>query len=237
MSDLSAEDLPNSGPSDSALGADNTKPAPASKLGKVLRRPAGYSRYVSFMKFLLPAIALGLVSLIFIWPQIQLDSRFSLSFKKISPAEAEDPSMVNARFVGADKRNQPFSITADLAKNVLLGAADIELEMPKADIAISNGSWLVLTAKTGVYNQKGKLLNLQGAVNLFHDSGYEFSTQKATIDLGKGFAEGDQPIRGQGPFGTLQAEGFHIENNGEKFFFKGKSKLVIYQNGQSGLKK
>ncbi len=217
--------------------ADLSKAPARSKTGKRIRRPAGYSRYVSFMKFLLPAIALGLVLLIVIWPQIQLDSRFSLSFSNVRSTEAEDPSMVNARFVGADKRNQPFSITADLAKNVLLGASTIELEMPKADIAIANGTWLVLTANTGLYDQKDKMLTLKGAVNLFHDSGYEFSTAEAVVDLGKGFADGHKPIRGQGPFGTLKAEGFRIEDNGEIFHFKGKAKLVIFQNGQSGLKK
>ncbi len=215
-------------------GVDSSDASPRPRFGTRGGRLAGYSRYVSFMKFLLPAIALGLVSLIFIWPQIQLDKRFSLSFSKIRSNEAEDPSMVNARFVGADKRFQPFSITADLAKNVLLGATVIELEMPKADIAISNDTWLVLTANTGFYDQKKKMLTLKGAVNLFHDSGYEFSTAEATINLGKGFAEGGKPIRGQGPFGTLQAEGFYIEDNGDKFYFKGKAKLVIFENAKLG---
>ena len=198
-----------------------------------IKRPAGYSRYVSFMKFLLPAIALGLLALIFLWPQIKVgDSRFSISFKGIQTTNTDDPNMVNARFVGTDNKSQPFSITADLAKNIVLGSSAVELEMPKADIGIKDGTWLVVTANTGLYNQKGKTLDLNGAVNLFHDSGYEFNTEKANIDLGKGIATSNVKITGQGPFGNLTAEGFRIENKGNRFIFTGKSKLVIHPNAR-----
>ena len=202
------------------------------KAGAVgLKRPAGYSRYVSFMKFLLPTMALGLLTLIFLWPQITVDdNRFSISFKSIQATNTDNPNMENARFVSADNKNQPFSITADLAKNIVLGSSAVELEMPKADIGIKDGTWLVVTASTGLYDQKGKTLELVGAVNLFHDSGYEFNTEKANIDLGKGIATSNVKISGQGPFGNLTAEGFRIENKGNRFIFTGKSKLIIYPN-------
>jgi len=198
-----------------------------------IKKPVGYSRYVSFMKFMLPAIALVLVALIFLWPQIKVvDSRFSISFKNIRATDAEDPSMINARFVGTDDKNQPFSITADLAKNVVLNSSSVELEMPKADIGIKDGTWLVVTSNTGLYDQKAKILKLNGAVNLFHDTGYEFNTEKAYIDLGKGIATSNVKITGQGPFGTLTAEGFRIENKGNHFFFTGKAKLIIQPNAR-----
>ena len=137
--------------------------------------------------------------------------------------------MVNARFMGSDKKNQPFSITADLAKNLLLGKTNIELEMPKADITVRDGTWLVLTADTGVYNQSGKTLSLEGKVNLFHDSGYEFNTAAADIDLNGGVAKGTVPVSGQGPFGHLEAEGFIIENKGSSIYFIGRSKLILHE--------
>jgi lipopolysaccharide export system protein LptC len=202
-----------------------------------IRKPAGYSRYVSFMKVFLPIIALGLVGLIFLWPQIYIgNNQFSISFKNILMVNPEDPNMVNARFVGTDKKNQPFSITADLAKNIILNNSAIELEMPKADIGIKDGTWLVVTANTGIYDQKGKTLELIGAVNLFHDSGYEFNTEKANIDLGNGIATSKAKITGQGPFGNLTAEGFRIENKGMRFIFTGKAKLVIHPNAPKILK-
>ena len=194
-----------------------------------------YSRYVNFMKFILPLMALALVAAIMIWPPLQvMDTSFSIALSNAKLSTKEGLSMVNARFVGVDLKKQPFSITADIAKNLLKDMTQIELEMPKADITVSDGSWLVLTANSGVYYQKRKFLNLEGAVNLFHDSGYEFKTKKANIDLNQGIAISNEPVKGQGPFGQLQAEGFQIENKGNKISFLGKSKLVFFPKTLKG---
>lgn len=189
----------------------------------------GYSRFVTFMKVVLPVAALLLIGLIVIWPQLDLgNQRFGLRFAKLQATEADVPAMVNARFVGADRRDQPFTITADLAKNLLSGEKEVELEMPKADLTVKDGSWLVLTANEGLYNPQNKTLNLEGAVNLFHDSGYEFTTKTADVNLASGDAQGSAPVKGQGPFGNLEAEGFRLENKGATIYFMGKAKLVIY---------
>ena len=216
---------------------NNNQPNIGSGLTKSKRwfRIAQYSRYVNFMKFILPLMALALVAAIMIWPQLQvMDTSFSIALSNAKLSTKEGLSMVNARFVGVDLKKQPFSITADIAKNLLKDITQIELEMPKADITVSDGSWLVLTANSGVYYQKRKFLNLEGAVNLFHDSGYEFKTKKANIDLNQGIAISNEPVKGQGPFGQLQAEGFQIENKGNKISFLGKSKLILFPKALKG---
>ena len=133
------------------------------------------------MKFLLPATALTLVAAIVVWPQVHVaDNRFSIGLSDVQLTARENPSMVNARFVGSDKKSQPFSrLLPTWRKILLLGKSKIELEMPKADITAKDGTWMVLTANTGIYNQSGKTLSLDGSVNLFHDSGYEFNTTSA----------------------------------------------------------
>ncbi len=130
--------------------------------------------------------------------------------------------------MGIDKNAQPFSITADLAKNLAKGTATVELEMPKADMTLDDGTWLVLTADTGIYSRETRTLELVGAVNLFHDSGYEIRTAKARIDFVQGAAAGTDPVRGHGPFGELVAEGFDLKNKGKIIRFTGKSTLVLF---------
>jgi len=94
---------------------------------------------------------------------------------------------------------------------------------------------LVLTAAKGIYGRTAESLDLEGSVVLYHDSGYEFLTEKAKIDLERSIAEGDVPVRGQGPFGNLQAEGFRLVDKGKTIYFTGKSKLVIYPGaGKAG---
>ena len=203
----------------------------ANRVSRRRHQIAGYSRYVTFMKFLLPAAALALAATLMIWPQVQvMDKHTSIGLSAAKLSDQKSVSMVNARFVGTNLKRQPFSITADIAKNLLLGDTQIELDMPKADITVGDGGWLVLTAKTGIYDQKGKTLSLQGAVNLFHDSGYEFKTKTVGIDLNKGIARSKVKVEGQGPFGHLQAEGFRIEGKGDRIYFVGKSKLTLFPN-------
>jgi lipopolysaccharide export system protein LptC len=195
----------------------------------VRNRIAGYSRFVNLMKVLLPAVAVVLVILIGAWPHLQTkDDRFRIGFSALKDRDTEDPAMINARFMGTDKNAQPFAITADLAKNLVKGTAKVELEMPKADMMLDDGTWLVLTAETGIYSRETRTLELVGAVNLFHDSGYEIRTAKARIDFIQGAASGTDPVRGHGPFGELVAEGFDLENKGKIIHFTGKSKLVLF---------
>lgn len=188
-----------------------------------------YSGFVRAMKFTLPTIALLLIILIVAWPHLNVsDARFRLGFADMTIRVSEDPSMINPRYVGSDKDDQPYSVTADIARKLAENAENIELEAPKADILLEDQTWLVLSANRGVYERAEESLDLTGNVILYHDSGYEFLTEKAKIDLEKSAAEGNEPIRGQGPFGNVNAEGFRLINRGNTIFFTGKSKLVIY---------
>ena len=223
--------LPDAAPAGQGRGrlAGRSAPSFIRRPGAPRHHAPGYSRFVNMMKLFLPTAALGLIVLIAAWPHLQLeDSRFRIGFSTLGARETENPSMVNARYVGTDQDNQPFSITADLATNLLQGASSIEMEMPKADVALKDGTWLVLTAEAGNYDRGAKMLNLAGAVNLFHDSGYEIRTGEARIDLDKGIAKGDKAVEGHGPFGNLKAEGFRLEKKGKLITFTGKARLLIY---------
>jgi len=192
-----------------------------------------YSRFVSMMKFFLPIVALILISLVVLWPHLASDDlRFRIGFAAIKASVSEDPSMLNPRFVGTDAYNKPYSITADLARSIGKLGAIIELEMPKADVTLDNGTWLVLTANSGLFEHLDNTLNLEGMVNLFHDSGYEFQTEKAAINMLSGVASGNMPIQGQGDFGLLSAQGFKLLDKGKTIYFKGKSKLTLHPGAQ-----
>lgn len=200
------------------------------------RLGAGYSRFVGLMKILLPVGAAILIALVAIWPSLQSsDGRFRIGFSSLVATEAERPSIVNPRLVGTDDKDQPFAITADIAKDFFLkkdfwgeSTTPVELEMPKADVTLKDGSWLVLTANTGLLTPKTKMLELSGAVNLFHDSGYELRTSHAMIDLAQGSAISDKPVEGQGPFGTINADGMRLTDKGKDIVFTGKARLVLY---------
>lgn len=202
---------------------------PGMLLQPLRRAGARYTRFVSWMKLLLPIIATSVVALVVIWPQLQdKPEGFRLGLSKISFQGKGGQQVVNARFTGNDAANRPFSVTADSAVQRPGEAESFELEFPKADITMTDSSWIALAANTGTYYKSRQVLTLDGGVNLFHDSGYEFLTRVAEIDLRAGTARGTHKVSGQGPFGTISAAGFAVYDRGSRIIFTGKAKLLIF---------
>lgn len=197
----------------------------------IRRKNRFYSRFVKFMKFMLPATALTMVLMVVLWPKVEenVDS-FRLSVSSLTGGSANTLSMINARYFGTDENNQPFTITADTAEETQPGTKIIELDAPKADITLEDGTWLVLASELGFYSQHEKALEMLGAVNLFHDGGYEIHTKRARVDFVEGVASSTDPVSGHGPFGELQAEGFRLFDKGKRIFFTGKSRMVLRPN-------
>ncbi|MBM3565137.1 MAG: hypothetical protein FJX42_03370 [Alphaproteobacteria bacterium] len=222
-----------SAPSNPAAIPSSVRPPAGAAEGRSLARAARprsvYSRFVAVAKLALPLIALALVAIIWAWPQLRgTDLRFRLSFAKLITQDSADPNMINPRYAGTDDERQPYALTSDVARAPENDRARILLEQPKGDMTLKDGTWLLLGAETGTYVRSARTLDLSGDVTLFHDSGYEIRTTKAFVDLGRGEAEGREPVRGQGPFGDLWSEGFHLIDKGRVIYFTGKSKLIIH---------
>jgi len=188
-----------------------------------------YSRFVALMRIALPATAGAIIILVIIWPQIGEKSKnFQLGFSSIKIEDAGGQHLINPRFSSTDSKQQPFNLTAKIATQQKSDPNLVELTLPRADLTSKTGTWIALSAKSGLYNRGSETLKLQGTVNLFHDSGYELSTNVANLNLAKGTAEGNLPITGHGPSGTIKGTGFKIVGHGKKMIFTGKSKLIIY---------
>jgi lipopolysaccharide export system protein LptC len=198
------------------------------------RLKLGYGRFVRFMKLLLPTVAIILITLIFIWPHLnEQDRRFRIASVEISPEDAKNFRMLNARYTGVDRKSRPYAVTAESADQKTADARLVKLNAPKADILLSDQSWIALTAEDGIYDRESQILELAGNVNLFHDSGYEFHTTSAIFDLMAGDAIGQEHVSGQGPFGQLTADGFRIHNQGERIELVGQAKIVIHPNSST----
>ena len=200
-----------------------------------LKKAGGrYSRFVQLMKLVLPSIAVLVAATVVILPQLQERAEgFRLGLASINITDASGQQVVNARYMGADEKKQPYTVTADTAAPLDQQSNTIALDKPKADITLDNGSWIALSAAGGVYSRPEQVLELSGGVNLFHDAGYEFRTATALVDLAKGAAFGDQAVEGQGPFGTIKSLGFQVFDKGARIIFTGDSTLTLYPAGEA----
>ncbi|MEK9660841.1 MAG: LPS export ABC transporter periplasmic protein LptC [Alphaproteobacteria bacterium] len=174
---------------------------------------------------------MSLLGLVVAWPELMPgDDRIEIDFAAVGPSGGPKPQVLNPRVLGIDAQSRPFTITADLGSRTQTDdGRDVYLfDQPKADITLKDGSWVAVTSESGRYEENTQTLFLHDNVNLFHDSGYEFTTEAARFDVARDEASGDEPVHGQGPFGTLDSEGFRVLEGGERIIFTGKARMTIF---------
>ena len=195
---------------------------------------ARYSRFVGLMKVVLPVTAAVLAVMVAVWPYVGgSDNGIPLSYAAIGVDIDDAVYMTNARYLGTDDQNQPYTITADQVTQETDDSDVIRLVSPKADILLDDGVWLALTARSGTLRRASEKLLLDGGVSIFTDAGYELRTERAEIDLRANRAHGTTRIEGQGPFGMLSADGFRLEDKGRRIHFEGRVRVVVYPKAGS----
>ncbi|HEX4184717.1 MAG TPA: LPS export ABC transporter periplasmic protein LptC [Stellaceae bacterium] len=187
-----------------------------------------YSRRVAFLKRALPAIGVTLLLLVAGWSRLPpLLESVRLGFPAIDLREARELRMVNPRYGGLDRDNRPYVVTAAIGRQVPDRNDVMALERPKAVMTAHDGASIVLTAATGIYQSQAQLLDLFGDVNLVHENGTRFVTQRAHANLSDNSAEGHDPVEGHGPSGDIAGQGFRILSKGETIVFNDESDLLF----------
>ncbi len=194
----------------------------------------GYSNFVGIMRYGLPLVALLLLGLVVVWPLATgREEGFRISF---SDAPDLDGSlrMVNARYLGVDDRNQPYTVTAAEASQSEPNSPLVVLQDISADVFIDggDGQWFALTAREGLYERDARFLDLAGDVSIFSDQGHEFHTDRVHVDLGARTADGDAPVQGQSPLGLLEAGNFQVDDDRQILLFGGGVKMTIFPGGR-----
>jgi lipopolysaccharide export system protein LptC len=199
--------------------------------GAPLRRPpspSGIARrrlLIRLTKVVLPLAALALLALIALWPEIdRATDHGRLSFSQFA-AEVDGAKLTDARYRGVDEQGRPYTVTAKTAKQVT--PERVNLTMPVGDLSMKDGTWLQVQSKDGVYLQHIGSLDLSHDVILYRDGGTTMTTESASIDLKSGAGAGSQPVHAEGPFGTLDAQGFVLTDSGAAIQFQGPARLVL----------
>lgn len=182
---------------------------------------------VRLAKRLLPGLAALLLATIVLWPELErAEERSRIAFRRSVQQRAEALRVSSPRYQGIDELNRPYTVTATMAQQQ--GAEEIlDLNEPRADILMTDGSWVYLQSESGRYDRPQDHLDLNGAVTIFHDNGTMLRTDQAAVELAQGTAAGDVPVAAQGPFGTLTSEGFRLSERGAVVVFTGRAHAVL----------
>jgi lipopolysaccharide export system protein LptC len=187
------------------------------------------SRIIGLLRYLLPAIALGLIALVVLWPQL-IGGAGGLIAPIFANAEIDGADVMlmhNPRYVGRTKDAEPYELTAASAYVDPEKPSLIHLEQLAAELTPASKRDLRLVALSGLYNRAADKLDLDGDIALTTSDGYRFETQRARINLQAGRVVGNQPVAGSGPTGTLSADRFEIHDSGQLLRFEGRVKVTL----------
>jgi lipopolysaccharide export system protein LptC len=196
---------------------------PAPRPGQLARRRL----VVGLAKRLLPVLALALLAVVVFWPEIEGDEeRSRVSFRRVQQPVAESLRVLSPRYQDVDELSRPYTVTARSAQQPG-GEQILDLDAPRADIVLADGAWVFVSADTGRYDRPRHHLDLAGDVTVYHDNGMTLRTEEAAVEIEEGAASGDAPVAAQGPFGTLEAEGFRLKERGAVVVFTGRAHAVL----------
>jgi lipopolysaccharide export system protein LptC len=203
------------------MGAASTR----DRMPPTPRRIARRRLLITVTKWVLPLAAMALLALIALWPEIdRASTRARLTMNHVS-GELDGGRLIDARYNGVDEKGRPYTVTAATAWQI--DAERVGLTLPKGDITLENGTWLMLTSKEGTFIQHANQLDLVKEVTLYRDDGTTMHTESASIDLKAGAAAGSEPVHVEGPFGVLDAQGFTVMDKGTAIDFPGPAHVVL----------
>jgi len=164
-----------------------------------------HSHMVAWMKIILPLLALGLLSTLFLISR-NVDPTKNIPITDIDLEQRADYlGATNPSFAGMTNRGDRVSVRAEQAKP---GARDPEHLLAEGVVAKLNlisGTVIDITSDHAEMNQSKFTANLQGDVNVVTTNGYDLKTERLNARLDTLYAETPGPVEGSAPVGTLSA--------------------------------
>lgn len=196
-----------------------------------------YSRFIALTKVILPFVALGILSTLFLFSR-NIDPSLSIPYADVDVEELAREQRIGApNFAGVTEDGAAISITAKAARpdpdnSEIVSATDLT-----AIIEDQAGGHINITAKTGLIDSGEKLVTLMDGVRLETSTGYVINTSKMVSSLNETSVITQGHVTADGPLGRLEAGLMEIrpQNEGAEshlLVFKGGVKLVYDPKGK-----
>jgi lipopolysaccharide export system protein LptC len=129
-------------------------------------------------------------------------------------------TMQAPHMAGFTPDRRPYEVTARSAVQDVTNPNFIELETPRAKVAMEDKSVVLMDAKRGFFKNREQLLDLHDDI-LLRSPSYEARLIEARVDMGKGTVVSDKPVNVKMIDGVLDAQKLEIVNKGELMIFHG----------------
>ena len=129
-------------------------------------------------------------------------------------------------FMGLDKKQQPFRISAQKATRFTNSDNIFNLDKPNGEIETNSEKYYIY-GNTGVFDNSDQTLLINGDVKFTNKDSIKFETSVAKFDFRKQTLTGNESVIGRKNDSIIKSEGFKIINKENKIIFLGKSYLTL----------
>ena len=186
-----------------------------------------YSKFIKTIKFIFLVISILMLVLIIINNR---QNQIKIVGEKFSYTEEIDGSinqvLVKPIFMGLNKKEQPFKVTASKATRFKEESNTFYLENPVGEILIDNDKYF-LSGNNGIYDKNIQELKINGDVKFNNNLDLKFSTTEVLFDFKDQILFGEKAVSGYRNNSKIDSQGIKILNKENKIIFTGKTKLLL----------
>lgn len=175
----------------------------------------GYSSVIAWLKIILPLIALGLLSTVFLLSR-EADPTSAIPFSDTGIEDrASRQEITSPYFTGTTRDGATLTISAKTARPDIENDGTAYAEGISAHMVMTSGAELDLVAENAQVSDLENTLDLVGSVKIDSSTGYHLVTQKLTTSLSEVSGETDGEVSGDGPVGRFTAGKMQIRTDPE----------------------
>ncbi len=164
-----------------------------------------HSVFVAWMKIVLPLLALGLLSTVFLFSR-KVDLDQPVPFSQVDLTQrAHDQGVTNPNFAGVATGGEHVSFKADKVRPDPDHEGRVLADTVRAELRLNGGAVVTITSDHGESDQIEYSALLNGNVQVTTSTGYDIRTDRITAQFDTLRAETPGRVTGTGPPGALEA--------------------------------
>jgi lipopolysaccharide export system protein LptC len=187
------------------------------------------TRVVTWLKLVLPLVALGLLSTLFLLARTT-DPDLAIRYSEVDVTELTREQQVAApAYAGITRDGASVSITAGTVRPRAGEPHEFDAQTVTGRVELRAGSSADMAAPAAEVDTEGSFARFLGGVTMLSSDGYRFTTETLRAALGETEILTETPVRVEGPLGTLDAASMRItqdEAGGYVAVFNGGVRLV-----------
>ncbi|MGB0798678.1 MAG: LPS export ABC transporter periplasmic protein LptC [Planktomarina sp.] len=170
-----------------------------------------YSTFVTWVKTLLPIIALAMLSTLFLFSG-KVDVTKSLPYAELNVDEIiREQRISQPYFTGISETGTQIALSAAFATPDPATPDQINIGTLFARFVTADQEQISMRADQGMMNSRAKTASISGNVKIMNSTGFAAKTDQLIVDLENARALSPGPLVAATTLGTLEAGALHVQ--------------------------